>query len=105
MSKLWVPPNQTFICLWLDENGRYVVNEDGEFLCAESKRMGDPEVEKNMRAAARYYGIEGGQPVWRRGRKVTHMEYDTQMERLLAGQIPDEREAIEAAKEIMKDDG
>jgi hypothetical protein len=99
-SRLWVPEGQIFICLWQDEHGRYVMNEDGEFLCAESRRPHDPEVEGRMRQAARYYGIEGGHPVWRRGRKVTREEHEVQMERLLQGLIPDEREAVQAATEV-----
>ncbi len=96
---LWIPPNQRWVCLWQDEEGRFVVNQDGEFLCAESLKFGDKEVERKMRQAAKYYGIEGGRPVWQRGRKITKTEYETQVERLLAGKIPDEIEEVEAAIE------
>lgn len=105
MSKLWIPPNQIFICLWQDESGRYIMNESGEFLCAESRVMGDKQVEENMRAAARYYGVEGGRPVWRRGRRVSDIEHDVQMERLLSGLIPDEQEAAIASIEKEVEDG
>lgn len=104
MGSLWVPPEQMFVCLWQREDGSFVMNDDEEYLCAESRTPGDPEVEKNMRLAARHYGIEGGRPVWRRGRKITREEYEVQMERLLSGLIPDEREAARAAIERLQDE-
>lgn len=94
----WLPPSlqekfrQMYICVWQMPDGKWIGNSDGEFLCAESYTEGDKEVESKMRAAARSYGIDEGGPVWMAGRKVSSMEADDQMERLLEGKIPDERE-------------
>jgi hypothetical protein len=101
---LFLPPGfrfrQKWLCLWEDEDGAYIVNKDGEYLCAESFTPGDEAIEAKMRGAAKHYGIEGGNPAWIRGRKVSAMEADDQMERLLAGEIPDEQEeAIIALEE------
>lgn len=93
---LWVPENyrHKWLCLWSDENGRIIVNEDREYLCAESWTKGDETVEARMREAAVYYGITLGKPVWVPGRKVTANEWDDQMERYIDGKIPDwEQEA------------
>lgn len=98
MADLWIP-REKYLCLWQEENGAYVVNSEGEFLCAESFTPGDKDVEESMRKAAEYLGISGGKPVWIRGRKVTKTEHEVQMERLLDGLIPDELEAIRIAAE------
>jgi hypothetical protein len=95
-EKFWLPPNlkyrQIYLCLWEMPDGRYIGNSDGEFMCAESFTLADKSIERKMRDAARSYGFTEGRPVWQEGRKVTHMEADDQMERLLEGKIPDERE-------------
>lgn len=92
----WLPPDvkyrQVYLCLWEMPDGRYVGNSDGEFMCAESFHMNDPVIEQKMRDAAVAYGYPEGNPVWMPGRKVSAMESDDQMERLLNGKIPDERE-------------
>lgn len=95
---MWLP-REKYICLWKLPDGRYVANDEGEFLCAEAWRPHDPEVETKMRQAARSLGIDGGEPVWMTGRKVTKMEHEVQMERLLDGLIPDEIEAMKIAIE------
>lgn len=96
-EKIWLPPNlkyrQVYLCLWEMPDGRYIGNSDGEFMCAESFTLGDKAIEKKMRDEARNYGFNEGRPIWQPGRKVTHMEADDQMERLLDGKIPDEQEA------------
>lgn len=104
MSKLWIPEDPIYICLWQRDDDSYVVNAEGEYLCAESRRVGDPEVEHKMRLAARHYGIDGGKPVWKRGRKISKLEWELQMERLHSGLIPDEREAAIAAIERLQDE-
>jgi hypothetical protein len=82
-------------------DGRYIGDSNGNFMCAESYTINDPVTEKKMRDAARGYGFPEGRPVWMPGRKVSAMEADDQMERLLDGKIPDEQEealiAIEEA--------
>jgi len=99
-SGLWLPkssqPQQTWLCLWRDEQGKYIVNEDYEFLCTETIKKGDKDVEEKMREAARSFGIDGGQAVWRKGRKITKTEWEVQMERMQDGKIPDEQEAYYA---------
>lgn len=100
VDELWLPKSvkqyfrQKYICLWEDGQGKLIGLPTGEFLCAESFEKGDPEVERKMRDAARHYGIDDGKPVWQRGRKVTEMEADDQMERMLDGKIPDEQEEV-----------
>lgn len=93
---LWVPNSSQFrqkwVCLWQDEEGLYIVNQHGEYLCAESWTPGDEKIESAMHSAAKSYGVEGGKAVWIKGRKVSAMEADDQMERLLEGKVPDEQE-------------
>lgn len=73
-------------------DGTQVGNSDGEFLCAESYTKDDPKVEAKMTQVIRSYGIEGGKPSWQAGRKVSAMEADDQMARLLDGKVPDEHD-------------
>lgn len=84
----------TYICLWEMPDGRYVGDAEGNFLVAESKTQGDPIIETKMRAAVRSFGIVEGKPLWQIGRKVSSMEFDDQMERMLEGKIPDEQEEV-----------
>lgn len=105
---MWLPPQlnyrQVYLCLWEMPDGRYVGNADGEFLCAESYTINDKGVERKMRDAARNDGYDEGRPIWQPGRKVSAMEADDQMERLLDGKIPDEQEAylINIEEEYMR---
>lgn len=93
---MWLPPGmkyrQIYLCLWEMPDGRYVGTRDGEFLCAESYTINDKGIERKMREVALTDGYEGGKPTWMPGRKVSAMEADDQMERLLDGKVPDERE-------------
>lgn len=104
---LWLPPDiykPKYICLWEMPDGRYVGDSDGNYLVAESLTEGDSVVESKMRSVVEHYGIDGGRPVWQLGRKVTAMESDDQMERLLDGKVPDEQEAalIEIEEQLEK---
>jgi len=102
-EEIWLPPGlnyrQKYICVWQMPDGRWIGNSDGEFLCAESLIKGDKGVEAKMAAAVRSFGIDDGNPVWMPGRKISHMEADDQMERLLEGKIPDEQEEARIAIE------
>lgn len=103
---MWLPESvyrQIYLCMWEMPDGRYIGNPDGEFLCAESYTIEDAVVEKKMRRAVVSYGITEGKPTWIAGRKVSHMEADDQMERLLEGKIPDEIEeaAIALEQEVL----
>lgn len=105
---LWLPNlpryRQKWLCLWEDPSGLYLVNEDNEYMCAESWNPGDSGIEAKMRSAANSCGIYGGRAVWIKGRKVSSMESDDQMERLIDGKIPDEREeALLAIEEAYKE--
>ena len=109
-EELWLPPdlyNPVYVCLWQLTDGSFIQNSDGEYLCAESFTKNDPDVEKKMRAAAISFGYAAGHPSLRLGRKVTEMEYDDQMERMLEGKIPDEKEEalIAIEEELLKKNG
>ena len=99
-AKIWTPPikgvpRHKWVCLWVDEHGKFVAQvERGtiRYLSAESWTKGDKEVEAKMKIAARHYGIDTGGPVWTAGEKISDMEHDDQMERLLDGKIPDPAE-------------
>lgn len=60
----------------------------------ESRDRFNDVIESKMLAAARNLGITEGRAVWVPGRKVSDMEHDVQMERLLDGKVPDEAEAL-----------
>ena len=102
---LWLPPDikrkyrQKWLCLWQDNDGFYLVNTNKEYLCAESWKRNDKNIEKKMKSAAKACGVENGNPIWLPGRKISDMEADDQMERLLEGKIPDEKEEILVAIE------
>ena len=79
------------VCVWRVPTGGYIKDSDGNFLAAEG-RLKDPIIEKKMYEAAKYWMGQdfGGQPEWLPGRrKVSDDEYDDQVARLEAGQIPD----------------
>lgn len=99
VRKLYVPERyrHKWLCLWEDGHGRIIVNEDRDYLCAESWIPHEESTEDRMRTAAAYYGIHDGQPVWVPGRKITTMEWEVQMERLLDGKIPDEQQEANIA--------
>jgi hypothetical protein len=73
----------------MDEEGRTIKNSSGEYLCAESLRPYNKEVEAKMRDAAKHCGIDGGKPYWRPGEKISHEEYEEQMALLKLGILPD----------------
>lgn len=92
MSEIWSPKVKQkipWLCLWQDKEGKYIINASGEFLCFQTMNKGDKTVEFKMGQAAKSLGVHGGHPVWRRGRQVTSMEHDDQMERMIEGKIPD----------------
>lgn len=95
VRKIYVPEKfrHKWLCIWEDEKGRPIINEDREYLCVETPAPFDKAVEERMRKAVASYGIYDGGPRWMPGRKITNMEWDDQMERLLDGKIPDEQQA------------
>jgi hypothetical protein len=77
------------LCLWQLPDGTYIQDSDGNYLCAEGF-MCDLVVEAKMRRAAEICGVTVGQIRWLPGfRKITHSEWEDQMERLIDGKIPD----------------
>lgn len=68
------------------------MDEEFNYLCAESWYPGNKEVETKMRIVAKGLGIEGGSPYWLPGRKVSQWEYEEQVNRLKEGLIPDEHQ-------------
>jgi hypothetical protein len=99
-NKIWVPENyrHKWLCTWEDGDGRTIINEDREYLCAESWVPNDKAVEERVRKAAAYYGIHDGKPVWMPGRKVTKSEWEDQFERYLDGKTPDWEQAANIAE-------
>jgi hypothetical protein len=104
-KKLMVPkrvmeaPDVGFgVCLWRKDDGTYIQNSNGEYLCVQS-RINDPLAERNMRRAARDMGIEEGKPMWMPGfRRVSNMEWEDEMADLLDGKIPDPVDAYHQLK-------
>lgn len=87
--------------LWQMENGQYVGDEDGNFMCIASEE-GDLNRMKLLSDAARYYGVyEGGRPVFRPGgRMVSDSEYEDQQSRAAEGLLPDPYDVGALADEI-----
>lgn len=83
---------QRYLCLWATAENKVIADAGGNYMCAESFQEFDPVVESKMRAAAENMGYPGGRPIWKPGRKVTDMESDDQMERLVDGKIGDPKE-------------
>ena len=93
------------IYLWQMPNGKYFGDGGGEFLMIES-RNGDLAKMAAISKAARYYGCEGGRPIFiSNARAVTQSEQEDQMERMLDGKTPDPydlgalRDEVRAAQE------
>jgi len=75
---------------WKMPDGTYIGDDEGNFLVVPSMR-GDLTKMAKMADAARSLGVNEGQPVFMAGqRKVTDEEYQEQLERLAAGEQPDE---------------
>ena len=78
------------VYVWQMPNGALVTNEDGDYLCINAVK-GDIKKIKALRDAAKYWGIEEGQPMWMSGhRKISQEEYEYQKQRLELGLVPDE---------------
>lgn len=93
-----VPEHKYGVCVWEleDDTGNFL--RQGEYYLSMEGKLGDLEVELRMKAAAKYHigdKVELGRPVWLPGgRKISDMEHDDQMERLLDGKIPDEVDEV-----------
>ncbi len=95
---VWIPDNLPVgVCLWKTPDG-FISDGDG-YLSMEGV-IGNRIIESKMRAAAKYWtGEDNGEPKWFPGyRKITQMEYEDQMARLIDGEIPDEQDAARQAR-------
>jgi hypothetical protein len=93
-KKIWVPERAYGVCIWITEDGMALSDGDG-VLCAEGL-MHDPNIEKKVAEAAKYWtGSDAGQVQWVAGaRKVSASERDDQAERLANGLVADPYEDI-----------
>lgn len=77
------------IYVWRMPDGRYVGDEDGNWMNVVAKK-GDPKRIAQLKDAARYYGIEDGAPHFLSGnRRVTDEEHEEQRRRMDWGLVPD----------------
>jgi hypothetical protein len=90
MSKLTpVEESDIGLYVWKMPDGRFIGDEDGNFLNVPS-RKNDLKQMAVLRSAVKYYGIEEGEPVFLAGRRrVSDEEFTEQEERLKAGLTPD----------------
>ena len=88
-KKIWVPERAFGVCIRIMPDGLPLSDGDG-VLSAEGL-VNDPNVEKRVREAAKYWtGSEEGYPAWVPGaRKVSDSERDDQAERLANGFVAD----------------
>lgn len=88
-KKIWVPERAYGVCIWIKEDGLPLSDGDG-VLCAEGL-MHDPEIERKVREAAKYWtNSEEGHVSWVAGaRKITASERDDQAERFANGLVAD----------------
>lgn len=77
------------VYVWEMPDGRYVADDDGNFLSISSLK-GNKDMIKKLTEAARYYGINEGKPHFLPGhRKISDEEYEEQSARQKAGLVPD----------------
>lgn len=88
-KKIWVPERSYGVCIWIMPDGMPLSDGDG-VLSAEGL-MHDPEIEKRVAEAAKYWtGTSEGYAAWIAGaRKITASERDDQAERLSNGLVAD----------------
>lgn len=88
-KNIWVPERAYGVCLWVMDDGSVISDGDG-YLCAEGL-MYDPEIERRVAEAAKYWtGTDEGRVRWVAGaRKVSASERDDQAERLANGLVAD----------------
>lgn len=76
--------------VWQMPDGKWVGDDEGNFMNIPA-RKGDLEKIIALRKAARYFGIEDGEPVFLSSRRrVSDSEYEHQRERLAEGRLADE---------------
>lgn len=93
------------VYLWEMPDGRYVGDDEGNFLSISSE-FGDLKRMSQLAEAVRYYGINEGRPRFMAGhRKVTDEEYEEQKQRLASGLIPDEYDISASVEELRSQNG
>lgn len=92
------------VYVWMTADNQVVKDEDGNYLMIHSMRN-DIEKMGKLRKAAAYYGVPpGGHPMFIEGaRAVSDEEYETQKERLAAGEVPDEKDGMSLLEEGIND--
>lgn len=93
-KKIWVPERSYGVCVWMMPDGFPLSDGDG-VLSAEGL-VGDPQIEKRVAEAAKYWtGSDEGRVQWIAGaRKVTASEREDQAERLSNGLVADPYEDL-----------
>lgn len=88
-KKIWVPERAYGVCIWIMADGLPLSDGDG-VLSAEGL-MHDPEIEKKVKEAARYWtNSDEGHVSWVAGaRKISASERDDQAERFANGLVAD----------------
>ena len=90
------------VYVWQMPNGSLVMNEEGSYLCIFALK-GDIKKISELRKAAKYWGIEEGQPLWMSGhRPITDEEYEYQKQRLELGLVPDEYDLPALKEDIVQ---
>lgn len=91
------------IYVWIRENGRPFLDEEGNILNIPSKKN-DPEQIKKLKDAATYWGEPNGHPVFYPGLgRVSDEEHSEQVDRMKQGLIPNLNDlgAVHAAKQTI----
>ena len=93
-KNIWVPERAYGVCIWIKGDGLPLTDGDG-VLCAEGF-MNDPDIEKRVAEAAKYWtGTDEGEVRWVAGaRKISASERDDQSERLANGLVADPYEDL-----------
>jgi hypothetical protein len=96
--------------LWKMPDGTYLADADQNFLSIFSMRNDLVKISR-LSSAARSYGVDEGQAVFFAGmRQIDDDEYESQKQRLAAGEIPDEfdisslKDSIKAKEAGLTDD-
>ena len=88
-SKRYVDEPDYGVYVWVTSEGKYVMDEDENFLSINSMRGDTAKMEK-LKRAARECGVDDGFAKFNAGhRKVTDDEFEEMRQRLLFGLNPD----------------
>lgn len=91
-SKKIVEEAKYGVYVWEMPDGRWVGDEDGNFLSIASMK-GDVKRVQQLRDAAKSVGVTTGKPLFLSGhRKIDDEEYEKQRQRMSWGLVPDEND-------------